>query len=66
MNATFDAFDGRSVRIKSNAELADGLNRVSGFLKQCDDAPGHRKMWSGILRDIVSEIAYREKRDEKS
>ena len=54
----FDAFDGRSSRIKFTDELEDGLRRVPDLLAQCDDA-AHQKMWRNILREIQTELRYR-------
>lgn len=58
----FDPFDGRSVRLKTNAALKDGKRRVSQHLKQCSASPdgqAHAKMWRAILADINSEIVHR-------
>lgn len=56
---TFDAFDGRSSRIKTNAELEDGIKRVPEYLAQCDNDPAHQKMWRNILRELQTEVRYR-------
>lgn len=62
----FDPFDGRSVRIKSNAELADGLTRVQAWYEDSWDAPAHAAMWKATLAEINSEVRYRHLRDAVS
>lgn len=61
----FDAFDGRSVSLKSTVELTDGLTRIPALLAQCGDADAHAKMWRNILSEIKTELHYRENRDPR-
>ena len=61
----FDPFDGRSVSIKGDTELAHGLKYVAELYEDSWGDPAHAAMWKAILAEIKTEIAYRANRDPR-